>query len=90
MESAPTDGLLVAMHRSDTHAMADAIANQRIAIKTEQIRGIPLSNLLQGGAHLFADGGAAARQDPAGTCASAALDLLTCNDHVSELCCCCF
>ena len=47
--------------------MARAMQNQRLDIKEEQIRGVELSNLLGGGARLFAESGKAAQEDPHGT-----------------------
>ena len=46
--------------------MASEMRDARIDITVDQLRGVSVSSLLDGGAALFADGGAAARLDPAG------------------------
>ena len=52
---------------NDAGRMARAMRAQRVAIKDEQLRGVAVAELLKGGARIFADGGAAAKMDPAGT-----------------------
>ena len=58
-----------ALHAMSSEAsnLARTLEAQRLGISEEQIRGVSLGDLLDGGAKLFADGGAAAREDPAGT-----------------------
>ena len=64
-------GSLLAPHakRSDDDAvrMARAMRAQRVAIKDDLLRGVDVAELLKGGARIFADGGAAAKEDPVGT-----------------------
>lgn len=50
----------------EANKMASEMRDARIDITVDQLRGISVSSLLSGGAALFADGGAAARLDPAG------------------------
>ena len=60
--------LAPSLERSDPSGkMANVMRAQRVEIKDEQLRGVDVAALLKGGARLFEDGGAAAREDPAGT-----------------------
>ena len=47
--------------------MARTLEAQRLSLTEEQFRGLEVGDLLHGGARLFANGGEAARVDPAGT-----------------------
>ena len=69
MESMKTVNVPPALHAMSSEAsnLARTLEAQRLGISEEQIRGVSLGDLLDGGAKLFADGGAAAREDPAGT-----------------------
>ena len=67
MEMAPRDDakrVLLDPHVSRSQKMASDISAQRIGITEEQLRGVSLHSLVAGRARLFADDGAAAREDP--------------------------
>ena len=60
--------LLSSDARSDQKvSMADEMRNARVGIREEQLRGVEVKSLVAGAGYLFAEAGAAAREDPAGT-----------------------
>ena len=50
-----------------TRKSSSAVLADRLSLTSEQLRGVSVTTLLAGGARLFANNGAAAREDPAGT-----------------------